>query len=184
MTRQKKSRKVGQIGIRKQESRPAEKKENTRRKKTPKGQKSGSRNSLVDDNVKSLNPAANNPGSKNKKLGSKKKIELIPKPEAEKPIKAMRHVEPSVKLEKVKEVLLPEEELALLEKDELLIALAERVEQGEVLTGKDAKYFNRNIARYDELVEILGLDEEDEFEADPMEQLGGSEWDDLMDKGQ
>ncbi|MDC2890424.1 GTPase-activating protein [Psychrosphaera algicola] len=103
----------------------------------------------------------------------------------------MVHGVPGVKLEKIQPITLtPAEEFAALENDELLIALAERVEAGELLTGKDAKYFNRNMNRYDELAEKLGLvddiDDEDEYDeeeyVDPLESLGGDEWSDLMDK--
>lgn len=188
MTRQKKSRKVGQIGIRKQETRPADKKESGR-KKTHKGQKSGSRNSLVDGKVANSANTAGSGKKLNKKLGSKIKIDLVPK----KPVKEVEvvHGVPGVKLEKIQPITLtPAEEFAALENDELLIALAERVEAGELLTGKDAKYFNRNMNRYDELAEKLGLvddiDDEDEYDeeeyVDPLESLGGDEWSDLMDK--
>lgn len=184
MTRQKKSRKVGQIGIRKQETRPSEKKE-TRRKKAPKGQKSGTRNSLVLENeVK--DGKVTGVGKKDKKHGSKKKIELVAPVKVEQPKQPAKHIEPSVKLTKVKQPeLTPEQELAALEQDAQLLDLVERVEQGELLTGKDAKYFNRHMARYDELVELLGLDDEDEEDDDDdlLGSLGGDEWDDLIDKG-
>jgi uncharacterized protein len=186
MTRQKKSRKVGSIGIRKQDTRPTEQKE-SRRKKAPKGQKSGSRNSLLLD---SENKAVNSSGTgqaANKKLGSKKKIDLVVKSEKTEVPPSGKKLKPNVKLEKVAPTRLsPEVELANLESDELLISLVQRVEDGEVLVGKDAKYFNRHIARYDELVEILGLenDEDDnDNDNDPYDSLGGDEWDDLIDKG-
>lgn len=191
MTRQKKSRKVGQIGIRKQDTRPTETKE-SRRKKAPKGQKSGSRNSLLLEKNEAVGSVANT-GKVNKKVGSKVKIDLTPKPEKIKKAPTVVHHEPAAKLEKAKPTTLPpEQELANIETDALLISLVERVEDGELLTGKDAKYFNRYMARYDELVEILGLDDEEtpegdtreEDHADPFSSLGGEEWDDLMDKGQ
>ena len=47
MTRLKKSRKSGPIGVRKQETRPADTKSDVRKKKKPKGQKSGNRNSFL-----------------------------------------------------------------------------------------------------------------------------------------
>ena len=78
----------------------------------------------------------------------------------------------------VQQQVSPEQELAALENDEMLIDLAERVEAGEVLTGKDAKYFNKNMARYDELCELLGIEDEED-DTDP---LGSDQWDDLLDK--
>lgn len=190
MTRQKKSRKVGQIGIRKQETRPADKKESGR-KKTHKGQKSGTRNSLVDGKVSGPGNSSGSGQKLNKKLGSKVKIDLLPSKKAVKAAPEVINGVPGVKLEKVQPVTLtPAQEFAELETNELLIELAERIEAGELLTGKDAKYFNRNMNRYDELAEKLGLvddvDDEDEYDEeeyiDPLESLGGDEWSDLMDK--
>ena len=53
-----------------------------------------------------------------------------------------------------------EQELALIENDSYLQQLLERVERDELLTGKDAKYFNRQTARISELMTLLGLDDE------------------------
>ena len=60
MTRQKKSRKIGSIGTRKQETRPADTKQ-PRKPKKPKGQPSGNRNSLIVEKVVST------PQNQNKK---------------------------------------------------------------------------------------------------------------------
>ena len=50
--------------------------------------------------------------------------------------------------------------------------LLERVEQDEVLTGKDAKYFNAKTARMEQLMAELGLLTEDESaEDEPTETL-------------
>jgi len=181
MTRQKKSRKIGQIGTRKQETRPTD--TNTpRRKKAPKGQKSGNRNSLLEEKT-NIQGSASGPDKKNSKLGSKKKIALVKTQAAKAPEpKEIKHStsKPQVKLTKVlADALTPEQELAQLEADTRLLELAERAEQGELLTGKDAKYFNQKMNRYDELVELLGLEPEQE-EADPLSQLGADQWDDLM----
>jgi len=180
MTRQKKSRKIGQIGIRKQDARPEKPKANIRKKKAPKGQKSGNRNSLMDENQVSTNPTTSAPKKKNSKIGSKKPIELVvtKKVVAEKPQTQHSDKKPEVKLKKAAPVALPpEQELEQLENDQKLIELAERAEQGELLTGKDAKYFNKHMARYDELIEQLGLQEE---EQDEISQLKGDQWDDLL----
>lgn len=79
-----------------------------------------------------------------------------------------RHLQPQAQLHNAAEVLTPEQELEQLENDERLMSLLERHEQGELLTGKDAKYFNRGIARHQELCELLGID--DEFEEGDMEE--------------
>ena len=176
MTRKKKSRKIGQIGVRKQDARPEKNTPNIRKKKTPKGQKSGTRNSMMEENAVVTNNTSQ--GKKDPKIGSKKKIELVktatqePKKPVHKPNKA-----PEVKLTKVKaDVISPEQDIDELENDAHLIDLAERTEAGELLTGKDAKYFNKHMARYDELCEILGIEFDEEDEHDD---LGGDQWDDL-----
>jgi len=79
--------------------------------------------------------------------------------------------EPKALLAKVKPVEVPPQvELEQIEQDEKLQSLLERVEQGEILTGKDAKYFNAKTARHAELLTLLGLDLEDE-EDDADEEL-------------
>ena len=78
----------------------------------------------------------------------------------------------------------PEQELAALEQDEKLLDLVERVENGEILTGKDAKYFNAKTARHAELLTLLGLDEDEESEetdtaeedADPLAEFERTDW--------
>lgn len=180
MTRKKKSRKIGQIGVRKQDARPEKQSPNIRKKKAPKGQKSGTRNSLLEENSV-LSAGTSGTVKKDPKLGSKKKIELVKSVVADKPKETKPQVNktPEVKLKKVvQQQVSPEQELAALESDEMLIDLAERVEAGEVLTGKDAKYFNKNMARYDELCELLGIEDEED-DTDP---LGSDQWDDLLDK--
>ncbi len=178
MTRKKKSRKIGQIGVRKQDDRPEKKPTSIRKKKAPKGQKSGNRNSLMEEKVISSTTAGIT--KKDPKLGSKKKIELVKTKAVEKPVAPVStpNKKPEVKLTKVAQnQISPEQELEALENDEMLIDLAERVEAGELLTGKDAKYFNKNMARYDELCEKLGIEEEED--TDP---LNSDQWDDLLDK--
>ncbi len=190
MTRLKKSRKVGTIGTRKQETRPADTK-TPRKNKKPKGQPSGSRNSLIEENA--VSTPQNQNKKTNPKLGSKKPISLVasekPQVKEQKPIEHSK-AKPQVKLSKVQVIELePQVELENIESDERLLNLAERVEDGETLTGKDAKYFNKMMERLDELLVILGLDDEDEdddsgleeFEEDAMQKLGGSEWDDLLE---
>lgn len=176
MTRKKKNRKIGQIGIRKQDDRPERKPTSTRIKKAPKGQRSGTRNSLMEENQTSVTQVG--AGKKDPKHGSKKKIELVvtkSKPEEKKP-KPQVDKKPAVKLTKaVVNTITPEEEFDKLEQDEQLLDLAQRAEAGEMLQGKEAKYFNKHMARYEELCEILGIEEADEDDS-----LGGDQWDDLL----
>lgn len=176
MTRRKKTRKIGQIGVRKQESRPSDSKE-PRKKKSPKGQRSGARNSLIVEPKSNTSKVAGD--KKDPKLGSKKKIELVKQKVVEKKIVAKANHLPNVQLKKVDTPALPpEQELKQLESDSRLIELAERVESGELLTGKDAKYFNQKMERHEQLLEILGI--EDEQDEEGFSELGGDEWQDFL----
>jgi ribosome assembly protein YihI (activator of Der GTPase) len=164
MTRKKKSRKVASNGTPRlskdklQELRAMKE----QRPKKHKGAKPGSRNA---QEAKDTQQQSNAKAVKDSRVGSKKPIPLV----ADAPMQAQtqpvlqRHLQPQVELKKVKPQLSPEQELEQLENDERLMALLERHERGELLTGKDAKYFNRSVARHQELCELLGL-EDDEFE--------------------
>ncbi|MBE0369721.1 GTPase-activating protein [Pseudoalteromonas sp. MMG013] len=163
MTREKKNRKVapsnGTPRLSKDKLRELRAIKEQRTKKH-KGAKPGSRNA---QDAKIDTPVSGNQQNKDKRVGSKKPIALIS--EQTVPVvepKLQRHLSPQVELKKVKATLTPEQELSQLEDDERLMALLDRHERGELLTGKDAKYFNRAIARHQELCEILGID--DEFE--------------------
>lgn len=121
---------------------------------------------------------SNTTTNKDPRVGSKKPISLVAEPqsaESNTQPEMKRHLQPQVKLTTAVETLTPEQELEQLENDERLMALLERHERGELLTGKDAKYFNRGIARHQELCEILGIDDEfeegDMLDDDPMDQF-------------
>lgn len=183
MTRQKKSRKVAEIRVKSKDTR-SEKPTQNRRKKTPKGQKSGTRNSLVEESKVHI---AGTTTKKDPKHGSKKPIPLtgeVKKDLVEKEIKHSTN-QPSAKLNKAKmDVIPPDVELTDIESDEVLIGLVERVEDGELLTGKEAKYFNKLMDRHAELLKILGVeDDESDFDedVDPIEGLKSNQWDDLLD---
>ena len=169
MSRQKKSRKPAPLGSQKA---PRLKKEDRqeRRVKKPKGQKSGSRNNPIV--AKSTVNKANK--STDPRHGSKKPIEL--NPVVEKPV-TVPDFKPQVKLTKVKpEGISPEQELEQIESDERLMDLLDRADAGEILKGKDAKYFNAKTARHQQLLEILGLD--DELDEDYDEEDFDREYDD------
>jgi ribosome assembly protein YihI (activator of Der GTPase) len=180
MTRIKKSRTSGQIGIRhkpatearQERDRPAE------TKKKGSGLKSGSRNSQV------VATEQTSSGNKNKdpRHGSKKPIALVLDTNEQQLLQKPANIQPKAQLAKAKVIeIAPEQELAALEQDEKLLDLVERVENGEILTGKDAKYFNAKTARHAELVELLGLDEDDaadeaDAELDPLSKLEQTDW--------
>ena len=176
MTRQKKSRKASDNG---QRHLPAteirkirEQKDETKKKGA--GLKSGNRNSMQQVNANQDN-AANKP-KKDPRLGSKKPIALLPEATPELlPVKAPASL-PKVQLKTAKpETLSPEQELLQLENDTKLQQLLERVERDELLTGKDAKYFNAKIARMEQLMAELGLSDGDE-EADPLAAFESKDW--------
>ncbi|MFC3032969.1 Der GTPase-activating protein YihI [Pseudoalteromonas fenneropenaei] len=178
MTRKKKSRKVGGTGVPRlsKEKLQALRAEREQRVKKSKGLKAGSRNS---QEAKKPLEKANGGKNQDARVGSKKPVALVPQQVAQvdgQEVQFNRSAMPQVTLRKVAPPsLTPEQELAQLENDERLMALIDKHERGELLTGKDAKYFNKSIARHQELCEILGIDdemEEDELlEDDPLAQF-------------
>ncbi|MCF6436579.1 MULTISPECIES: Der GTPase-activating protein YihI [Pseudoalteromonas] len=166
MTRKKKTRKVASNGtprLSKEKLKELRAIKEQRTKKT-KGAKPGSRNA---QEAKVNKEQTTNNGAKDQRVGSKKPVPLVAQASehTQEPV-MKRHLQPQVELKKVKPTLSPEQELEQLENDERLMSLLERHERGELLTGKDAKYFNRSVARHQELCELLGLD--DEFEEQDM----------------
>ncbi|EAM4337118.1 Der GTPase-activating protein YihI [Salmonella enterica] len=96
-------------------------------------------------------------------LGVTEKVTQQHKPKSEKPM------------------LSPQAELDLLETDERLDALLERLEAGETLSAEDQAWVDAKLDRIDELMQKLGLsydddeedDEEDEKQEDMMRLLRG-----------
>ncbi|GAB0110825.1 Der GTPase-activating protein YihI [Pseudoalteromonas distincta] len=148
------------------------------RVKKTKGAKPGSRNApdLLDSESQNSNHAP-----KDKRVGSKKPVPLIATA-LEPKVEMKRNLKPTIELKKVIEPeFTPEQELEALENDERLLKLVERHEKGEMLTGKDAKYFNSRIARHQALCEILGIEDEDEDEfEDDLESQGNSDFDQYL----
>jgi ribosome assembly protein YihI (activator of Der GTPase) len=180
MTRKKKSRTSGQIGIRHKPSAEArqERERPVETKKKGAGLKPGSRNSAQIEKTSES-------GNKNKdpRHGSKTPIPLVATVAEQKLVAPQ--TQPKALLAKVKPVeVSPQVELEQIEQDEKLQSLLERVEEGEILTGKDAKYFNAKTARHAELLTLLGLDVEDEDEEenqeseelDPLSKLEQVDW--------
>ena len=169
MTRKKKSRKVGSGGngsFRLSKEKLAELravKEQRVKKQT--GNKAGMRNSQE----KHVEPELNTKQRKDHRLGSKKPISLVPEQDIVQEPEFQRHFTPSVALRKVVEPeLTPEQELDQLENDVKLISLLERQNAGETLLGKDAKYLNAKVTRHQALCELLGIDDDDEFDDEDM----------------
>lgn len=179
MTRAKKSRGSGQIGIRHKPAAEARlsRERPVETKKKGAGLKSGSRNSQE----QTKQTPASGKSNKDPRHGSKKPIALIPDAAEQKLLQQDVNFAPKAQLSKAKAVTLPpEQELAQLEQDERLLALVDRVEQGEILTGKDAKYFNSKTARHAELLTLLGLDQQADAdepeEDDPLSRLEKTDW--------
>lgn len=184
MTRQKKSRKANDNG---QRHLPASEIRKIREhkdesKKKGAGLKSGNRNSM--QQAKTSQDSAGSKQKKDPRLGSKKPIALLPETSPELlPASTAPAPLPKVQLKAAKaEPLSPEQELLQLENDPKLQLLLERVERDELLTGKDAKYFNRQTARISELLALLGLDDAQpdattsEQDEDPLSRFERTDW--------
>lgn len=177
MTRKKKSRTSGQIGLRHKPAAEArqERDRPVETKKKGAGLKAGSRNAVTVEKT-----TTGGSSNKDPRHGSKKPIALLPTVTEQTLLAA--NTEPKAQLAKVKAVEIPPAvELEQIEQDETLQLLLERVEQGEILTGKEAKYFNAKTARHAELLTLLGLDvdeeEQDETEElDPLSKLEQIDW--------
>ncbi|MEM7149569.1 MAG: Der GTPase-activating protein YihI [Pseudomonadota bacterium] len=179
MSRKKKSRKIpsnGPVRLSQDKLKEMRALKEQRVKKT-KGAKPGSRNApdaLSNDTQKAGSAA------KDKRVGSKKAVPLVA-PATEPKIEMKRNLKPVAELKKaVEPELTPEQELEALENDERLLKLVERHEQGEMLTGKDAKYFNSRIARHQVLCKLLGIEDEEEFEDDFSDEDSNSDFDQYL----
>lgn len=168
MTRKKKSRKVinnGTARLSKDKLRELRALKELRAKKKTKGAQAGNRNSQL---LKVETTEAKGSASGDNRVGSKKPVSLTPEVASAQPQKPQvrKDLKPQAVLSTYKEPeLTPEQELEQLESDERLLALIDRHDNGEILQGKDAKYFNAKVERHQQLCEILGLDDDD-FEDD------------------
>ncbi|MBV2130388.1 Der GTPase-activating protein YihI [Arsukibacterium indicum] len=176
MTRQKKSRSAGNNGQRHMPATEARKlrqpKEETKKKGA--GKKSGSRNAIVEHKAEQQ---AGHSGPKDPRTGSKKPIALVAEPPVAPQIKP--DLLPKARLTKATVPgLSAAEELAMIENDAQLQQLLERVENNEVLTGKEAKYFNTKTARLEQLLEQLGLagQADSAEDDDPLAQFERTDW--------
>lgn len=144
MTKRKKSRKVGRIGI---PSAPkADRQPNTSntRPKKKLGNPSGSRHNIVEQKTLVKGSESN----KDPRFGSKKPVPLVVE---EKPLKSG----PAPK----KVFFTPAQELAHIENDEQLTALLDEVDAGIVLTRDQQNYVDIKLAKHRELCEMLGISE-------------------------
>lgn len=143
MARQKKSRKVGKIGVAKTSSNV--RKPNEKRTKKHLGKPAGSRNNeaLTDkQDSKKIN--------KDPRHGSKKPISLI--------------VDTKVQKSAAKKVkyFSPTQELAAIEQDPRLAALLDKIDLGKKVAREDQQYVDQTLARHKVLCDMLGLTDESE----------------------
>lgn len=151
MARQKKSRKVGKIGISKTPSnvrKPTEK-----RVKKHLGKPAGSRNNealTVKQDPKKVN--------KDPRHGSKKPVSLIAETKEHKSA-----------AKKVK-YFSPTQELAAIEQDPRLATLLDKIDLGKKVSREDQHYVDQTLARHKILCDILGLTDEPEKQKESSEE--------------
>ncbi|MFT5838244.1 MAG: ribosome assembly protein YihI (activator of Der GTPase) [Flavobacteriales bacterium] len=148
MARQKKSRKVGKIGISKTPSnvrKPTEKKT-----KKHLGKPAGTRNNealTVKQDIKKVN--------KDPRHGSKKAVSLI-----------IETKEKRLTSKKVK-FFSPAQELASIEQEPRFSALLDKVDLGKKITREEQLYVDQTLARHKILCDLLGLTQEPETSKEP-----------------
>ncbi|MBL1375769.1 Der GTPase-activating protein YihI [Zobellella iuensis] len=155
MTRIKKARTPGQLGARKESRENAEQSRDRKRKAKRKGLAPGSRHNQGGESGGGGTAKV----QQDPRLGSKKPIPLI-QDEARDAAKAA----PVARVRVAKpEALTPEQELDQLENNERLNTLLDRVDAGDKLGKEDAAWLDQTLARHQQLLEQLGLlDDEDE----------------------
>lgn len=124
-----------------------------KRQRKHKGHASGSRSNTSDQAKNSSKRSS----EKDPRIGSKTPISLVPE-QVSQPKPSTKPEKPAKEIQK----LSPEKELTLLENDDKLDALLERLEKGEELTASEQDYVDRTLDRIDELMAILGIEFEEE----------------------
>ena len=151
MARQKKSRKVGKIGISKTPSnvrKPTEK-----RVKKHLGKPAGSRNNEA---------LTDNQGSK--------KVNIDPRHGSKKPVSLIAETKDPKSLPKKIKYFSPTQELAAIEQDPRLATLLDKVDIGKKISREDQQYVDQTLARHKALCELLGLTDEAEKPKESSEQ--------------
>jgi len=151
MARQKKSRKVGKIGISKTPSNV--RKPTEQRVKKHLGKPAGSRNNealTINQDLKKVN--------KDPRHGSKKPVSLF-----------VETKEQKLASKKVK-FFSPTQELAAIEQDPRLASLLDKIELGKKTTKEDQHFVDQTLARHKILCDMLGLTNEPEKSKEQSEQ--------------
>lgn len=151
MARQKKSRKVGKIGISKTPSnvrKPTEK-----RVKKHLGKPAGSRNNEALTDIQGPKKVNKDP-----RHGSKKPVSLIADTKEQKSgPKKIKYFSPT-------------QELAAIEQDPRLATLLDKIDLGKKITREDQQYVDQTLARHKILCDLLGLTDEVEKPKESSEQ--------------
>jgi ribosome assembly protein YihI (activator of Der GTPase) len=139
MARAKKSRKIGQIGVRK--SPDFKRVEKEKRVKKILGKPAGSRNNQPVSGNDSNNTKTNN----DPRLGSKKPVALFAQSNE------FEQAKPKIKS------FTPQQELAQIETDEKLSLLINKLDSGEKIDKVSQNYIDQKLNRHKQLCEILGI---------------------------
>lgn len=156
MTRRKKTRKQGPLGVKSQPKNVREHgaTDNSKKPQRSKGKPAGNRH--AEGAAKSA-AATGESRQNDPRVGSKRKIPLS----VASPAPA-----PATKQKAAAEPLSPEQEFAALEENERLQKLLARLDDGKALSAEDQQWVDRQLTRYRALAEKLGIDLEDDDDSD------------------
>lgn len=169
MTRVKKSRKVGKIGVSKTETTRKVKKTEFSKSTNTAGNKAGSRQQSASNNASGAHDKEN----QDVRVGSKKSIDLNKYQSPSAPTKVPVKTDGTT----------PQQELDAIEQDSKLEQLLEKQDSNK-LSSTEQAYVSRMLKRHKELCEQLGVDMADEqtqHETDPFAQLDAIRLDDFKD---
>ena len=127
-----------------------------------KGLKAGSRQAAAQDNG-----GSNQAGQKkDPRIGSRKPVPLVvaesKKPTVSKPAKPSKTPEQIAEQLAKQQQLKLEQELAAIENNERLNLLLDRLDDGQSVSADDEAWLDAKLARHQELLAELGIDDEDE----------------------
>ena len=132
-----------------------------------KGLKAGSRQA-VEQEASGIKSGS---GSKDPRVGSRKPVALVvepaKKPVAAKPAKAVKTAEQIAEQQAKQLQLKLEQELATIENDERLNLLLDRLDDGLSVSADDEAWLDARLARHQELLVALGMDDDDDDVAEP-----------------
>ncbi|MBT1451598.1 GTPase-activating protein [Glaciecola sp. XM2] len=167
MPRQKKSRKIGKIGIAKVDAPKRPQRAPSTKSKVTSGNKAGTRQQVAEV---SAHNKTNKPSS-DPRIGSKKAIDLNKYQQADKPKQVKQ------------KSLSPQQELDALEQDPMLDVLLTKQEK-KTLTKTEKQQLDKMLSRHKTLCKSLGIqwDESDsQTETDPFDALDAIRLDDYQD---